>query len=91
MQPSMLCHVQLMPLPVVVGHQAGLPHFLENTRRDPFLKTVMSRGTRTKTGSVQSLPLTARTEHEEDGFHADAIRGTRPAPAKAMPIFVFGE
>src|SRR5205807_3174670 len=28
-------------LPVVVGHQAGLPEGLEDARRDPFLETVV--------------------------------------------------
>src|SRR5271166_773290 len=79
------------PFPVVVGPQARLPHRLEDTRRDPFLEAIMGGGTRTKAGGVQSLPLTARAKHEEDGFHAHAVRSTRPAPAEAMRVFVFGK
>jgi len=49
----------------------------------------MGGGTRTKAGGVQSLPLTARAQHEEDGLHAHAVGSTRPAPAEAMRVFVF--
>jgi hypothetical protein len=51
----------------------------------------MGGGTRTKTGGVQRLPLTARAEHEEDGFHAHAVGCARPTAAEAMRVFVFGE
>jgi len=64
---------------------------LEDTRRDPFLKAIMRGGTGTEAGGVQSLPLTARAEYEEDGLHAHAVRSTRPAATEAMRIFVFGK
>src|SRR6266852_6737807 len=79
------------PLPVVVGHQARLPHPLEDAGRDPFLEAVMGGGTGAKAGGVQGLPLTARAEHEEDGLHAHAVGRPRPAAAKAMRVFVLGE
>ncbi len=79
------------PVPLVVGQQARLPHPLEDAGRDPFLEAVMGGGAWAEPGGVQGLPLTARAEHEEDGLHAHAIRGPRPAPAEAMRVFVFGE
>jgi len=87
-------HTQPGPVnafPVVVGQQARLPQLLEDTRRDPFLEAIMGRGTRTKAGGVQSLPLTARAEHEEDSLHADAVGSTRPTAAEAMCVFMLGE
>src|SRR5205807_6985359 len=66
------------PLPVVVGHQAFLPHLLEDARRDPLLEAIMGGGTRTKAGGVQRRPLTAAAQHEEDGLQAHAVRRTRP-------------
>src|SRR5947209_4598380 len=79
------------PLPLVVGQQARLPHFLEDAGRDPFLEAVMRGGTGAKAGGVQGLPLTAGAEDEEDGLHADAVGGPRPAAAEAMRVLVFGE
>jgi hypothetical protein len=79
------------PFPVIVGQQARLPQLLEDTSRDPFLEAIMGRGTWAKAGSVQSLPLTAGAEHEEDGFHAHSVRRTRPTATEAMRIFVFGK
>jgi hypothetical protein len=87
-------HAQPGPVesfPVVVGQQAFLPHLLEDARRDPLLKAIVGGGTRTKAGGVQGLPLTARAQHEQDGLHAHAVGGTRPAAAEAMSVFVLGE
>jgi hypothetical protein len=64
---------------------------LEDTGRDPFLEAVMGGGTGAKAGGVQGLPLTAGAEDEEDGLHADAVGGPRPAAAEAMRVLVFGE
>ena len=78
-------------MPLVVGQQARLPHLLEDTGRRPFLEAIMGGGTRTKAGGVQSLPLTARAEYEEDGLHAHVVGSTRPTAAEAMRVLVFGE
>jgi hypothetical protein len=51
----------------------------------------MGGGTGAKAGGVQGLPLAARAKDEEDGFHADAVGGPRPAAAEAVRVFVFGE
>jgi hypothetical protein len=79
------------PLPLVVGQQARLPQLLEDAGLDPFLKAVVGGGTGAKAGGVEGLPLAAGTEDEEDGFHADAVGGARPAAAEAVRVFVFGE
>ena len=87
-------HAQPGPVdafPVVVGQQAHFPHLLEDTRREPLLEAIVGGGTRAKAGGVQGLPLAARTQHEEDGVHAHAVGGTRPAAAEAMGVFVFGK
>jgi hypothetical protein len=55
------------------------------------LEAIMGSGAWTKAGGVQSLPLTARTQYEEDGLHANAVGLTRPTPTKAMCVFVFGK
>jgi hypothetical protein len=78
-------------VPLVVGQQARLPHFLEDAGRGPLLEAVVGGGTGAKAGGVQGLPLAAGAEDEEDGLHADAIGGPRPAAAEAMGVFVFGE
>jgi hypothetical protein len=51
----------------------------------------MGGRTRAKAGSIQSLPLAAGAEHEQNGFHADAVGSPPAAAAEAMGIFVFGE
>lgn len=87
-------HAQPGPVdafPVVVGQQAHLPHLLEDTRRDPLLEAIVGGGTRAKAGGVEGLPLAAGAQHEENGVHAHAVRGTRPTPAEAMRVFVFGK
>jgi hypothetical protein len=87
-------HAQPGPVdafPVVVGQQAHLPHLLEDARRNPFLEAIVGGGTRAKAGGVQGLPLAARAQHEENGVHADAVGGTRPAAAEAMRVLVFGK
>jgi hypothetical protein len=76
---------------VVVGHQARLPHRLEDTGGDPFLEAIMGGGTRAKARGVQSLPLTTGAEYEEDGLHTDAVGGPRPAAAETMGVLVFGK
>jgi len=58
---------------------------------DPLLKTVVGGGSGAELGGVQSLPLAARAQHEEDGLHADAIRLAGSAPAEAVGVWVFGQ
>src|SRR5947209_7072582 len=66
-------HTQPRPVdtfPVVVGHQAGLPHGQKDALLYPALEAVMGCGTGAKAGGIQRFPLAAGAEHEEDGFHA---------------------
>jgi hypothetical protein len=90
MQPSMLSQDHLI-LSTRRTPTSPSPTFSGRRRPRPIPGSGHERGTWTKAGSVQSLPLTARAEHEEDGLHAHAIGGARPAPAEAMRVFVFGE
>jgi len=79
------------PLALVVGQQAGLPHLLKHAGPDPFLEAVVGGGAGAKAGGVEGLPLAAGAEDEEDGLHADAVGGARPAAPEAMGVLVFGE
>jgi len=45
----------------IVFQQACLPDLKKDAGFDPFLKTVVRRGTRTKLGGIQRFPLTARS------------------------------
>jgi hypothetical protein len=78
-------------VPLVVGQQARLPHPLEDTGRGPLLEAVMSRGAWAEPRGVQGLPLAAGAQDEEDGLHADAVGGARPAAAEAVRVFMFGQ
>src|SRR5205807_1537091 len=71
-------------LAVVVGHQARLPHLLEDAGRDPLPEAVVGRGAGAEPGGVQGLPLTAGAEDEEDGLPARPVGGARPAAAEAV-------
>jgi hypothetical protein len=51
----------------------------------------MGGGTGAKAGGVQGLPLATGAENEEDGLHAHAVGGARPAAAEAVRVLVFGE
>src|SRR5262245_62474322 len=70
-------------LQVVVGHQAGFPHVLEDAGLDPLLEAVMGRRSRAELGGVEGLPLAAGAQDEEDGVHANAVGGARTASAEA--------
>ena len=76
---------------VVVGHQAGLPHGQENAFLHPALKTVVGGGAGTEAGGIQGAPLTAATEHEQNGFHAGAIGGWWFATAEGVGIHPLGD
>src|SRR5207245_2296109 len=78
-------------LPFIVGHQATLPHSLKNSGAYPFLKTIMGCGTRTEARGIQRFPLTAGSQHEENGLHANPVRRPWPAATEAMGIYVLGE
>jgi hypothetical protein len=78
-------------LQVVVGHQAGLPHVLEEAGFDPLLEAVMGGRSRAELGGVEGLPLAAGAEDEEDGVHADAVGGAGPAAAEAVGVLVLGD
>jgi hypothetical protein len=64
---------------------------VEDTGLHPLLEAVMGRGTRTKAGGVQRLPLTASTEHEQNGFHTDAVWRPRAATPIGMRIHMLGQ
>ena len=51
----------------------------------------MGGGAWAEAGGVQGLPLAAGAQDEEDGLHADAVGGARPATAEAVGVLVFGE
>jgi hypothetical protein len=55
------------------------------------LKAVVGGGTGAEAGGVQSFPLAAGTQHEQDGLQADAVGLARPAAAEAVGVFVFGK
>src|SRR5205807_2838356 len=87
-------HAQPRPvdaLPFIVGHQATRPHPLKNSRLYPFLKTVMGCGPWTEARGIQRFPLTAGSQHEENGLHANPVRRPWPAATEAMGIYVLGE
>src|SRR5262245_9882325 len=63
-------HAQPVPvdaLHVVVDHQPGLPHLLEEPGLDPLLEAVVGGGAGAEVGGVQRLPLAAGAQDEEDG------------------------
>lgn len=72
---------------LIVGDQLSAPLVLANPRSGstprilasgrssrPFTKTPVRRGRKTDTGGVQRLPLRARAQQQEDGFHGGLIR-----------------
>jgi hypothetical protein len=77
--------------PVVVGHQARLPHLLEDAGLHPLLEAVVGRGAGAKFRGVQGLPLAAGAEDEEDGLHADPVGLAGPAAAEAVGVGVLGQ
>jgi hypothetical protein len=74
------------PLPVIVGHQARLPQGLEDALFHPALEAIVGGGTGAEAGGIEGLPLAAGAQHEEDGFHADAIGGGGLAAAERMCV-----
>jgi hypothetical protein len=79
------------PFPVLVGHQAGLPHVLEDSLLDPELEAVVGGGTGAELGGVQGLPLAAGPQDEQDGFHAHAVGGAGTPAAETVCVLVFGD
>jgi hypothetical protein len=77
--------------PVVVGQQAGLPQGREDAGFDPLLEAVVDRGAGQEAGGVQGLPLAAGAQDVQDGLHAEAIVGPRPAAAEAVRVRVLGQ
>lgn len=75
----------------VIVQQSCLPQRKEDAGLDPLLKAVVRRGTGAEAGRVQSLPLAAGTEAEEDGIHTDAVGSAWPSAAKAVGVLMFGE
>src|SRR5215469_942513 len=75
---------------VVVGHQADLPHLLEDAGLHPFLEAVVGRGPGAEDGGVQGFPLTAGAEDEEDGLHAGPVGLSRPPAALAAWVLFRG-
>ena len=78
-------------LAVVVGHQADLPHLLEDAGLNPFLEAVVGRGAGAEDGGVKGFPLTAGAEDEEDGLHAGPVGFSRATAAEAVCVFVLGQ
>jgi hypothetical protein len=64
---------------------------LEDAGLDPLLEAVVGSRSWAKLGGVQRLPLAAGAEDEEDGLHANAIRGARAAAAEAVGVLVLGD
>jgi hypothetical protein len=79
------------PLPVLVGHQAGLPQGFKDAGLDPLLEAVVGGRAGAEAGGIQGLPLAAGAEHEQDGLHADAVGGARSAAAVGVGIAVLGQ
>jgi hypothetical protein len=76
------------PFQLVVFHQSRLPEFLEHASLNPLLEAVVRGGTRTDAGGVQSLPLTAGSQSEEDGVGAHAVGLARFATSEAVGVLV---
>ena len=74
------------PLPVVVGHQAGLPHGPEDAFVHPALEAVVGGGAGAEAGGVEGLPLATGAQDKEDGFHADAVGSGGFAAAEGMGV-----
>jgi len=79
------------PLPLVVGHQARLPHRPEDALAHPALEAVVGGGPGAEAGGVQGLPLAAGAEHEEDGLHAGAVGGGGLAAAEGVGVHPLGD
>jgi hypothetical protein len=57
----------------VVSEQAFFPELLKDLRFGPFEKAAMGRRRRTDTGGIQSVPLTAGAQYEENRIHCRSI------------------
>lgn len=68
-----------------------LPEIPEDAGLDPLLEAVVGGGSGAELGGVQSLPLAAGSQDEEDGLQADAVGLTGSAPAEAVGVFMFGQ
>ena len=76
------------PFPFLIGQQARFPHVREDAGLPPLLEAVMSGGTWAKARGVQSLPLTARAQDEQNGLHANPVRCARLAATKPMLVYM---
>jgi hypothetical protein len=68
----------------IVGEQPVDPELLKHSGFHPLLKAPMGRRMIADARSVQSAPLAAGAQHEEDAIHRVAIRHTRIVAAKRM-------
>ena len=50
----------------------------------------MGGGTGAKLGGIQRLPLAPGAQDKENGIHTYPIGSARPAAAKAVGVYVFG-
>ena len=77
--------------PFVAAFPPDWPPLQQDARLGPQWKAVVGRGRGTPRRVVQGMPLAAGTQDLEDGLGTLAVRNTRPATAKAMPIHRFRE
>lgn len=63
-----------------------LPELHKHARLDPLLEAIVRCGLGTEFGLSQGVPLTAGTEHIENGIRTPAIRHPRASPAKAVGV-----
>jgi hypothetical protein len=75
-------------LPVIVGQQTGLPHFLEDAGFHPLLEAIVGSGSGTKARCIQSFPLAAGAQDKENGLHTNPVGSSRLPAAKPMSIYV---
>jgi hypothetical protein len=75
----------------IVLQQARLPHLEEDALTDVLLEAVVGGGAGAEDGRVQGLPGAAGAQHEEDGIHANPVRGARLAAAEGMGVDVRGQ
>jgi hypothetical protein len=55
------------------------------------LKAIVGSGSGAELGGVESFPLAAGAQHEEDGFHTDTVGFAGATAAEAVGVFVFGQ
>ena len=79
------------PVEVIVLQQAGLPKLEEHPRFHPFLEAIVGGGARTDAGRIESLPLAACAQDEEDRVHAIAVGASWPATAETVRIHMLRE